>query len=46
MHNDMEIARSVKLKPIVEIADCIGLCQDDLELYPPETGLLLTKMDR
>ena len=30
---DLEIARAVKLRPIQEIADTIGLGLDDLELY-------------
>ena len=31
--SDLEIAQAAKLKPIVEIAESIGLSQDDLELY-------------
>ncbi len=47
MHNDMEIARSVKLKPIEEIADYIGLCQDDLELYGKyKAKISLSVLDR
>ncbi len=31
--SDLEIAQEVKMKPIVEIADKLGLGEDDLELY-------------
>jgi len=31
--SDIEIAQAAKLKPIVEIAESIGLREDDLELY-------------
>lgn len=31
--NDLEIARSVKLKNITEIAESVGLNEDDIELY-------------
>ena len=30
---DIEIAQNAKLKPIVEIADILGLTEDDIELY-------------
>lgn len=30
---DIEIANSIEMKPIVEIADKVGLTEDDLELY-------------
>ncbi len=33
MKTDIEIAREVKLKPITEIAEKLGLFEDDLELY-------------
>lgn len=33
MKSDIEIAQSVKMKPIVEIAEKLGLPQDELELY-------------
>jgi len=33
MLNDQEIAHSVEMKPITEIAESIGLTVDDLELY-------------
>jgi formate--tetrahydrofolate ligase len=32
---DLEIARAVKLRPIQEIAESVGLGPDDLELYGP-----------
>ncbi|MEZ5022436.1 MAG: formate--tetrahydrofolate ligase [Chitinophagales bacterium] len=31
--NDIDIAKNIKLKPIVEIAKQLGLKEDDLELY-------------
>ncbi len=33
MKSDIEIAQAAKIKPIVEIAESIGLNEDDLELY-------------
>jgi len=33
MKTDIEIAREVKLKPIMEIAEKIGICEDELELH-------------
>lgn len=33
MKSDIEIAQSVKMKPIVEIANILGIPQDELELY-------------
>jgi formate--tetrahydrofolate ligase len=33
MKSDLDIAQSVKLKPIVEIAESLGLSASDLELY-------------
>jgi formate--tetrahydrofolate ligase len=33
MKSDIEIAQSVKMKPIVEIAEKLGIPQDELELY-------------
>ncbi len=33
MKSDIEIAQAAKMKPIVEIADKLGLSEDDLELY-------------
>ena len=33
MLTDVEIAQSAKMKPIVEIAQKVGLDEDDLELY-------------
>ena len=33
MKTDIEIAREVKLRPIVEIAEKIGICEDELELH-------------
>ncbi|MFQ6048480.1 MAG: formate--tetrahydrofolate ligase, partial [Phycisphaerae bacterium] len=33
MPGDLEIAQSAKLKPIVEVAEAIGIRQDELELY-------------
>ncbi len=33
MKSDIEIAQSTKMKPIVEIAEKLGLPQDELELY-------------
>ena len=33
MLTDVEIAQSTKMKPIKEIAQQVGLCEDDLELY-------------
>ncbi|MCK4582796.1 formate--tetrahydrofolate ligase, partial [Candidatus Bathyarchaeota archaeon] len=33
MPPDIEIAQSAKLKPIIEIADSLGLTEDDIELY-------------
>ncbi|MDD4801409.1 MAG: formate--tetrahydrofolate ligase [Syntrophomonas sp.] len=33
MKSDIEIAQSAKMKPIVEIANSIGLSEDDIELY-------------
>lgn len=31
--NDIDIARNVKLKPINEIAESIGINKDDIEMY-------------
>ncbi|HIE51793.1 MAG TPA: formate--tetrahydrofolate ligase, partial [Armatimonadetes bacterium] len=33
MLNDLEIAQAAKLKPILEIAESVGLEEDDLDLY-------------
>ena len=33
MLTDVEIAQSAEMKPIVEIAQKVGLDEDDLELY-------------
>ena len=33
MKSDIEIAQSAKIRPIVEIADILGIPHDDLELY-------------
>ena len=33
MKSDIEIAQGVKMKPIVEVAEKLGIKQDDLELY-------------
>jgi formate--tetrahydrofolate ligase len=33
MKSDIEIAQAAKIKPIVEIADMLGIQRDDLELY-------------
>ena len=33
MKSDLEIAQEAKLKPIVEIAESVGLTEDDLDLY-------------
>ena len=33
MLTDVEIAQSAKMKPIKEIAEKVGLDEDDLELY-------------
>ncbi|WP_350449684.1 formate--tetrahydrofolate ligase, partial [Aminobacterium mobile] len=33
MLSDIEIARSAKLKPIVEVASQLGIGEDELELY-------------
>ena len=33
MKSDIEIAQEAKMKPIIEIAENIGLSEDDLELY-------------
>jgi formate--tetrahydrofolate ligase len=33
MKSDIEIAQAAKIKPIVEIADILGIPRDDLELY-------------
>lgn len=33
MKSDIEIAQSIKMRPIVEIAEKLGLPQDELELY-------------
>ena len=30
---DIEIANSIKMRPIKEIAASVGICEDDLELY-------------
>lgn len=33
MKSDIEIARSIRLKPVTEIADQLGIPQDELEPY-------------
>lgn len=33
MKNDLEISQETQLKPIVRVADSIGINEDDLELY-------------
>ena len=33
MLSDLEIAQKAKLKPIVEIAEAVGVQHDELELY-------------
>ena len=33
MKSDIEIAQAAKMKPIIEIAESMGLVEDDLELY-------------
>ena len=33
MLSDIKIAKSIKLKPICEVAKNIGLSEDDIELY-------------
>jgi len=33
LKSDIEIAQAAKMKPIIEIAESIGLVEDDLELY-------------
>ena len=33
MKNDIEIAQSAKMEPIINIAKKIGLGEDDIELY-------------
>ncbi len=33
LKSDIDIALSVKLKPITEIAESVGMSEDDLELY-------------
>jgi formate--tetrahydrofolate ligase len=33
MKSDIEIAQEAKIKPVVEIADQLGIARDDLELY-------------
>jgi formate--tetrahydrofolate ligase len=33
LKSDIEIAQAAKMKPIIEIAESIGLAEDDLELY-------------
>ncbi|MGN1343904.1 MAG: formate--tetrahydrofolate ligase, partial [Traorella sp.] len=33
MLSDVQIAQSTKMEPIVKVAEKIGLCEDDLELY-------------
>lgn len=33
MKSDIEIARSTKLRPIVDIAKCVGLTEDEIDLY-------------
>ena len=33
MSNDLQIARAAKIRPIVEIAQKLGINADDLELY-------------
>lgn len=38
MKSDIEIAQSAKMKPIVEIAESLGLSADDIELYGKYKG--------
>ena len=33
MKTDIQIAKEVKMRPIVEVAKSIGIDEDDLELY-------------
>lgn len=33
MKSDIEVARSIRLKPVTEIADQLGIPQDELEPY-------------
>jgi len=33
MKSDIEIAQAAKIRPIAEIANILGVSQDDLELY-------------
>ena len=33
MNSDIEIAQNTNMKPIVEIAESMGLTEDDIELY-------------
>jgi formate--tetrahydrofolate ligase len=47
MKSDLEIAQETKLKPIIEIAESIGLSEDDLEPYGKyKAKVLLEVMDR
>ena len=38
MKSDIEIARSIRLKPVTEIADQLGIPQDELEPYGKKHG--------
>lgn len=38
MKSDIEIAQSAKMKPIIEIAESLGLSADDIELYGKYKG--------
>lgn len=38
MRSDIEIAQSAKMKPILEIAESVGLAEDDIELYGKYKG--------
>ena len=33
MKTDIQIAQEATLKPIKEVAELLGICEDDLELY-------------
>ncbi|RKY67445.1 MAG: formate--tetrahydrofolate ligase, partial [Candidatus Latescibacterota bacterium] len=33
MHTDLDIAQAAKMKPIREIAESLGMVEDDLDLY-------------
>jgi len=38
LRSDIEIAQSAKMKPILEIAESVGLAEDDIELYGKYKG--------